>query len=75
VTALGLEDPAARRAALSPLEDIEAMYAEDRGLPIRQSHKNPAIRTVYDEFLGQPNGEKLHHLLHRKYAARTPRGF
>jgi NADH-quinone oxidoreductase subunit G/NADP-reducing hydrogenase subunit HndD len=54
---------------------IEAMYAEDRGLPIRQSHKNPAIRTVYDEFLGEPNGEKSHHLLHTKYAARTPRGF
>ena len=54
---------------------IEAMYAEDRGTPIRQSHKNPAIRTVYDEFLGQPCGEKAHHLLHTKYTARLPRGF
>ena len=54
---------------------IEAMYAEDRGLPIRQSHKNPAIRTVYEEFLGEPCGEKSHHLLHTKYSARTPRGF
>jgi NADH-quinone oxidoreductase subunit G/NADP-reducing hydrogenase subunit HndD len=54
---------------------IEAMYAEDRGMPIRQSHKNPAIRTVYDEFLGQPCGEKAHHLLHTKYTARLPRGF
>ena len=54
---------------------IEAMYAEDRGLPIRQSHKSPAIRTVYEEFLGEPCGEKAHHLLHTKYTARTPRGF
>jgi iron-only hydrogenase group A len=54
---------------------IEAMYAEDRGMPIRQSHKNPAIRMVYDEFLGQPCGEKAHHLLHTHYAARSPRGF
>ena len=54
---------------------IEAMYAEDRGLPIRQSHKNPAIMTVYKEFLGEPNGEKAHHLLHTKYSARSPRGF
>jgi NADP-reducing hydrogenase subunit HndD len=54
---------------------IEAMYAEDRGLPIRQSHKNPAIRTVYDEYLGEPCSEKAHHLLHTKYAPRNPRGF
>jgi NADH-quinone oxidoreductase subunit G/NADP-reducing hydrogenase subunit HndD len=54
---------------------IEAMYAEDRALPIRQSHKNPAILTVYKEFLGEPNSEKAHHLLHAKYSPRLPRGF
>ena len=54
---------------------IEAMYAEDRSLPIRQSHKNPAVLTVYREFLGEPCSEKAHHLLHAKYAARLPRGF
>jgi NADH-quinone oxidoreductase subunit G/NADP-reducing hydrogenase subunit HndD len=53
---------------------IEAMYAEDRGLPIRQSHKNPAIQKVYEEFLGKPCGEKSHHLLHTKYTPRLPRG-
>ena len=54
---------------------IEAVYAEDRSLPMRQSHKNPAVRVIYDEFLGEPNGEKAHHLLHSSYAARNPRGF
>jgi len=54
---------------------IEAMYAEDRGLPIRQAHKNPAVRTVYEEFLGEPCGEKSHHLLHTRYVPRSPRGF
>jgi NADH-quinone oxidoreductase subunit G/NADP-reducing hydrogenase subunit HndD len=54
---------------------IEAMYAEDRGMPLRQSHKNPAVRTIYSEFLGEPCGEKAHHLLHTHYAARQPRGF
>ena len=53
---------------------IEAMYAEDRGLPIRQSHKNPAVRVVYEEFLGEPCGEKAHHLLHTTYSAKSPRG-
>jgi NADH-quinone oxidoreductase subunit G/NADP-reducing hydrogenase subunit HndD len=54
---------------------IEAMYAEDRGMPIRQAHKNPAVRMVYEEFLGVPCGERSHHLLHTKYQARNPRGF
>ena len=53
---------------------IEAMYAEDRGMPIRQSHKNPAIQTIYAEFLEKPCSEKAHHLLHTTYAARSPRG-
>lgn len=54
---------------------IEAMYAEDRGLPIRQSHKNPSVRIVYEEFLGKPCSEKAHHLLHTKYSPREPKGF
>jgi NADH-quinone oxidoreductase subunit G/NADP-reducing hydrogenase subunit HndD len=54
---------------------IEAMYAEDRALPMRQSHKNPAVRTIYSEFLGEPCGEKAHHLLHTSYSAKQPRGF
>ena len=51
------------------------MYAEDRGMPIRQAHKSPAVRTLYDEFLGKPCSEKAHHLLHTRYAPRSPRGF
>jgi len=54
---------------------IECMYAEDRGMPLRQAHQNPAVRAVYDQFLGRPLGEKAHHLLHAHYAARTPRGW
>jgi NADH-quinone oxidoreductase subunit G/NADP-reducing hydrogenase subunit HndD len=54
---------------------IEAMYNEDRNMPLRQSHKNPAVRVIYDEFLGKPLGERAHHLLHTHYAARNPRGF
>jgi NADH-quinone oxidoreductase subunit G/NADP-reducing hydrogenase subunit HndD len=54
---------------------IECMYAEDRGMPLRLAHQNPAIRAVYDQFLGKPLGEKSHQLLHAHYAARTPRGW
>jgi NADP-reducing hydrogenase subunit HndD len=44
-----------------------AIYAEDRSKPIRKSHENPFIIKLYNEFLGKPNSEKAHHLLHTKY--------
>lgn len=44
-----------------------AIYAEDRKKPIRKSHENPFIIKLYKEFLGEPNSEKAHHLLHTHY--------
>ena len=49
----------------------KALYDEDADMPIRKSHKNPVITKVYDEYLGKPNSEKAHHLLHTHY---IPRG-
>jgi iron only hydrogenase large subunit-like protein len=48
----------------------QALYSEDRNLKIRKSHENPSIKKIYEEFLKEPLGEKSHHLLHTKYAAR-----
>ncbi len=48
----------------------EAIYAEDQRLPVRKSHESPEIKQVYEEFLGQPNGERSHHLLHTTYINR-----
>lgn len=45
-----------------------ALYREDSGKPLRKSHLNPDIIRLYDEFLGQPLGEKAHHLLHTTYS-------
>ncbi|MGA1978312.1 MAG: NADH-dependent [FeFe] hydrogenase, group A6 [Bacteroidales bacterium] len=44
-----------------------AIYAEDRKKPLRKSHENPYIIKLYEEFLGKPNGEKAHQLLHTHY--------
>jgi len=44
-----------------------ALYTLDEGSKIRQSHENPRIQQIYDEFLGSPLGEKSHHLLHTHY--------
>jgi NADP-reducing hydrogenase subunit HndD len=45
----------------------KAIYDEDKNKPIRVSHKNPYIIQLYEEFLGEPNSEKAHHLLHTHY--------
>jgi NADP-reducing hydrogenase subunit HndD len=44
-----------------------AIYEEDRKKPLRKSHENPFIIKLYEEFLGEPNSEKAHHLLHTGY--------
>nr|WP_320131611.1 NADH-dependent [FeFe] hydrogenase, group A6 [uncultured Holophaga sp.] len=51
-----------------------ALYAIDTHKQLRRSHENPAIEHLYADFLGDPNGEKAHRLLHTHYQARTPRG-
>ncbi|HQE22850.1 MAG TPA: NADH-dependent [FeFe] hydrogenase, group A6 [Syntrophomonadaceae bacterium] len=48
-------------------ERIEAIYVEDEKTPIRKSHENPEIKTIYDEFLHEPLGHKSHELLHTHY--------
>ena len=45
----------------------KAIYEADAAMPIRKSHENPAVQAMYKEFLGEPNSEKAHHLLHTKY--------
>ncbi len=52
------------------MKRIEAIYNLDRSLPVRKSHDNPAIQKLYEDFLGEPNGEKAHHLLHTHYSCR-----
>ncbi|NOR87574.1 MAG: 2Fe-2S iron-sulfur cluster binding domain-containing protein [Bacteroidales bacterium] len=44
-----------------------ALYREDAGKPIRKSHENPAIKELYETFLGEPMSEKSHELLHTHY--------
>ena len=46
---------------------IAAIYREDEGKKLRKSHENPDVQQLYAEFLGQPLGERSHHLLHTKY--------
>jgi NADP-reducing hydrogenase subunit HndD len=52
-----------------------AIYREDKGKAIRKSHENPFIIKLYEEFLGKPNSEKAHHLLHTHYFDRKKKIF
>ena len=49
---------------------IAAIYREDEGKKVRKSHENADLLKLYEEYLGKPLGERSHHLLHTRYAAR-----
>lgn len=44
-----------------------ALYTEDERQVIRQSHNNPDIIKLYEEYLGAPCSHKSHELLHTFY--------
>jgi NADH-quinone oxidoreductase subunit G len=48
----------------------EALYSDDRSKTRRKSHENPEIKKLYEDFLGEPYGEKAHALLHTHYTKR-----
>jgi NADH-quinone oxidoreductase subunit G len=48
-----------------------ALYQEDRDLPVRKSHQNPEVLRIYERFLGAPNSELAHKLLHTHYFKRS----
>ena len=49
---------------------IKAIYDADKGMELRKSHENPAIKILYEEFLGEPLSEKSHELLHTHYVSK-----
>ena len=48
----------------------ETIYNVDRKAKVRQSHNNPQVQALYRDFLGEPNSDKAHHLLHTHYEDR-----
>lgn len=49
------------------VERNHAIYAEDKDINIRKSHKNKEIEKLYEKFLDKPLGEMSHKLLHTDY--------
>lgn len=51
-------------------ERAKVLYDIDASMPIRQSHENPAIKEVYETYLGEPGSHKAHEILHTSYVKR-----
>ena len=47
-----------------------ALYKDDENLPIRKSHENPVVKTLYDEYFEKPGSHKAHEVLHTHYVSR-----
>ena len=46
---------------------MKALYQIDSKMKHRRSHENEALKTLYKEFLGEPNSPRSHEILHTKY--------
>ena len=44
-----------------------ALYEADEKSPKRISMENKEVKRLYKDYLGEPNKEKAHNLLHTKY--------
>ncbi len=51
-------------------ERAKALYNSDAESFIRKSHKNPVIKELYANYLGEPGSHKAHDLLHTHYIVR-----
>jgi len=52
-------------------ERAKVLYNLDASMPLRQSHDNPAVKALYDEFLEKPGSHKAHEILHTSYVKRS----
>ena len=52
-------------------ERREGLFSIDRKMPRRQSHNNPQVIRLYEDFLDEPNSHKAHDLLHTHYTDRS----
>ncbi|MFZ5597288.1 MAG: NADH-dependent [FeFe] hydrogenase, group A6 [Bacillota bacterium] len=47
-----------------------ALYRIDAGKKIRRAHENPAVKQIYEKFLGSPLSRTAKEILHTSYTAR-----
>jgi iron-only hydrogenase group A len=52
---------------LAARQRMQALYDIDAKETVRASHHNASVKTLYDDFLGEPLGQRSHDLLHTHY--------
>ena len=50
---------------------MNAIYEQDKKLPIRKSHANPVVKAIYSEYLEKPLSKKAKEILHTHYTKRS----
>lgn len=50
---------------------MDQLYQSDQNNPIRRSHENEEVQSLYQEYLQEPCGHLSHHLLHTSYVDRS----
>lgn len=68
ITSSSLEIKEKDNIIFNTYKRANALYKEDENLPVRQSHNNPQIIKLYEEYLGHPGSHKAHELLHTSYS-------
>ena len=51
-------------------ERTAAIYQDDDDRVLRVSHKNPYVKRLYADYIGNPLGDKAHKLFHTEYKSR-----
>jgi len=52
------------------MKRIKALFEIDNKMKTRKSHENKGVNAIYEEFLGSPNSNKAHEILHTEYIDR-----
>lgn len=63
----GQPNVGARKLAEYREARIKSLYQNDSDATLKESHKNEEVKALYDKFVGHPNSEIAHELLHTEY--------
>jgi iron-only hydrogenase group A len=62
--------PISKHGSNAKSDRIDGIYSIDSDMTIRKSHENPAIKSIYNDYLGLPNSHIAHEILHTHYYPR-----
>ncbi|MCL2675504.1 MAG: NADH-dependent [FeFe] hydrogenase, group A6 [Firmicutes bacterium] len=48
----------------------KTIYEKDKNSPLRKSHENEIVKTLYNEYFGEPGSHRAHEILHTTYRKR-----